>query len=576
VLACALGYVGWRVWIDRPEPLEAVALTTMPGAELFPSFSPDGNHVTFSWNGPNQDNPDIYVQMIGSTGDPLRLTTDPASDYNPVWSPDGRWIAFLRTNLSVGFEELPGRNEVRLVPPLGGTDRLLAEVLVRNYAVKAQRLAWCPDSKCLIVTDSPGEGKPDALFLVSLETGEKRQITNPKHPNAGDSNPAVAPNGRSMVFRRNIGYLLGELYWTPMGEGFVPKDQPRRLTHFKEDASFPAWTPDGKEVLFSSKGNLWRMNVHGGRPAARLPFVGQDGMYPVVSQAAGGKSRLVYVRNLFDINFWRAEQSGAGGVWEGHLDTSLSSSKLEHAQRFSPDGRKIAFQSTRTGNFEIWTAWADGSHVYQLTSMGGTDTGSPRWSPDGQWITYDSNVEGHYEVYRVAAAGGKPRRITFGSSHNQVPSFSADGRSIYFSSNRSGDYHIWKMPAQGGEAVQITQNGGGDSWETPDGKDLYYWRPGAFDLWRVPVSGGQAAKVIEDLDRIFVLFQDGLYYSGEHGHLGPQPGELRFFDFATGVSTTLLRNLGGAGPAVSPDRRTIIYTRIDSTGADLMLVENFK
>jgi Tol biopolymer transport system component len=63
--------------------------------QRYPSFSPGGNHVAFTWTGPGQDNQDVYVQQIGS-GSPLRLTTDPAIDYNPVWSPDGRWIAFFR------------------------------------------------------------------------------------------------------------------------------------------------------------------------------------------------------------------------------------------------------------------------------------------------------------------------------------------------------------------------------------------------------------------------------------------------------------------------------------------------
>jgi serine/threonine protein kinase len=75
---------------ERPSELpqlRAVALTTLPGQELYPSFSSDGKQVTFSWNGTKQDNFDIYVQMIGA-GAPLRLTHDPERDYNPVWSPD--------------------------------------------------------------------------------------------------------------------------------------------------------------------------------------------------------------------------------------------------------------------------------------------------------------------------------------------------------------------------------------------------------------------------------------------------------------------------------------------------------
>ena len=89
------------VGVGQASAAGAVALTTFTGIEAYPSFSPDGNHVAFTWNGPKQDNPDIYVQQIGA-GSPLRLTTDPRNDYNPVWSPDGRWIAFLRRQSQTG------------------------------------------------------------------------------------------------------------------------------------------------------------------------------------------------------------------------------------------------------------------------------------------------------------------------------------------------------------------------------------------------------------------------------------------------------------------------------------------
>lgn len=107
------GYFAWRAWrVPEVEgPPRAVALTTFPGTEGYPSFSPDGNHLAFMWTGPKQDNPDIYVQMIGS-GTPLRLTHDPRSDYNPAWSPDGRSIAFLRAERLPPASAEAGRSSV--------------------------------------------------------------------------------------------------------------------------------------------------------------------------------------------------------------------------------------------------------------------------------------------------------------------------------------------------------------------------------------------------------------------------------------------------------------------------------
>jgi hypothetical protein len=153
----------------RPEPLGAVPLTTFPGQELYPSLSPDGNYVVFSWNGPKQDNPDIYVHQFGSAGSPLRLTTDSRTDFSPAWSPDGRWIAFLRGETFRG-----GRSELRLIPPLGGPERKLAELQdVPPLPAQPRAVAWCPDSNCLVVTDVQAERKPYALFVMPSRSGRK-------------------------------------------------------------------------------------------------------------------------------------------------------------------------------------------------------------------------------------------------------------------------------------------------------------------------------------------------------------------------------------------------------------------
>jgi serine/threonine protein kinase len=107
VMALFAGFIA--LMLSRPaqnhEPLRAVPLTTLTGVSRYPSFSPDGNHLAFSWTGSQRDNPDIYVQQIGA-GSPLRITTEPSNEYSPAWSPDGRWIAFLRSRTEVGHNDL--------------------------------------------------------------------------------------------------------------------------------------------------------------------------------------------------------------------------------------------------------------------------------------------------------------------------------------------------------------------------------------------------------------------------------------------------------------------------------------
>jgi Tol biopolymer transport system component len=575
----------WRNFgrFESTEPLQALPLITLPGVQRYPSFSPDGNHVAFTWTGPKQDNPDIYVQQIGA-GAPLRLTQDPGNDYNPVWSPDGRSIAFLRLRPETGTSEL------RLIPPLGGPEQKVGEIRVRSgILITPPYLAWCPESNCLVATDSPGANEPDALFVISLEGGERRQLTNPQRPLSGDTHPAISPDGRWLVFRRDLSLFSGELYRLHLGKGLTAQGEPVRLTLATLDSNQPAWMPDSKQIVFSARGSLWRLPVTGQNTPARLPFVGEDGVMPAVSPQRHGSARLVYVRSFADVNIWRIDTSALGATASSSPRISIASTRREGMPQLSPDGHRVAFFSDRTGPGGIWFADLDGANAVQIAAMGTFGTGYPHWSPDGKWVTFHSTAAGQVDVYLVPIAGGKPRNLTSHTARDSFPSFSRDGKWIYFTTNRTGEDRIWKMPPSGGQAIQVTTSAGYTPLESPDGAWLYYvdsvFTPGA--LWRMPVAGGVPEKV---LDRVFlgnfVVLDKGIYYidrplADRSFYWVDRPSGdtlLEYFDFVTRRTTTVAHNLGNVDIpfTASADGRTILFSREDSSVNDLMLVENFR
>jgi Tol biopolymer transport system component/predicted Ser/Thr protein kinase len=566
----------WQPWRTAPpiEPLQAVALTTLPGVEQSPSFSPDGNQVVFAWTDPKLGNQDIYVQMIGQ-GARLRLTHDAGNDYNPVWSPDGQWIAFFRGQPIETGLALTSR-ELRLISPLGGPERKLTEVRALNFPAAAY-LAWSADSSALIVTDSPGDGKPDALFAVSLDTREKRQLTNPQPPALADMSPSVSPDGRSLVFLRRTSWGAGELHLLALGKGLTAAGEPRRLTPATLRADYPAWMPDGKEIVFAAQGRLWRMALTGEQTPTRIPDVGEDGLMPAISRPQPGRpARLAYVRSFTDENIWRLEAASPGAPSASAPVMAISSTKSDIHCQFSPDGRRVAVTSTRLGGWEIWASDPDGANAVQLTSLGAQATGGPHWSPDGQLVAFASNLEGEFDIYIVSAAGGQPRRLTSHPAIDHSPTFSRDGQWIYFTSNRSGEYRIWKMPVSGGDATRVTPNEGFGVFEATDGSNLYYVTTSVESpLWRLPASGGEPVKVLDGVHWWNVwMLEKGLYYIDRLG----DETRLQYLNFATGKSTIMASNLGQvqAGLTASPDGRTILYTRVDSSTDDLMLVENFR
>jgi Tol biopolymer transport system component len=313
-------------------------------------------------------------------------------------------------------------------------------------------------------------------------------------------------------------------------------------------------------------------------------FSGENVDSPAVS---GLRRRLVYVQNITDTNIWHADLTGA--LRASGSRPLIASTRSDRSPHFSPDGKRIAFVSERSGRNEIWVCDRDGFGAEQLTHMNAPMSGCPRWSPDGQRIVFDSNAEGQYDVYVIGARGGTPQRLTSDPADDALGNWSRDGRWIYFGSNRTGRYEVWKMPATGGPAVQLTRNGGAMALESYDGKFVYYSRENVrvSSVFRAPVGGGEETKILDAVPpHNFKVVEDGIYFtSPEKGsenqffefatrRLRP---EIQFLEFASGkIRPVMVTGKPGVGLAVSPDGRSILYTQIDRPGSDLMLVENFR
>jgi Tol biopolymer transport system component/serine/threonine protein kinase len=558
----------------RLGPLRIVPFTGLSGLEDFASFSPDGNELAYTWDGGTGAARHIYVKLIGA-GAPLQLTHDSRSDREPAWSPDGRYLAFIRYS--------PGLNpksEVISIPALGGPERALGDVNLPHLA--SRDLTWSPDGKSLTVGDRSSPAEPVAIFLISSENGEKHRLTSPPRGSWGDTDPAFSPDGRTLAFVRWSSILnegMGDIYLQSLNA-----TEARRLTFDGVNIQGLAWTPDGRNIVFSSWRSgvptLWKAPVSGGEIEA-LAGIGENANAPALSPRA---NLLAYTRSERNANIWGIHVTPAGRV-EGSRAKLISGSGMQADDEFSPDGKRIVFASDRSGDMEIWVADADGSKAAQLTSFGGPSTGTPHWSPDGRWIAFDSRPGGQTGVFVVRAEGGKPRRLTPPTADAFVPTWSRNGKWIYFCWNRSGDLEIWKMPAEGGEAVQVTKTGGFEARESKDGKWLYFSRPPSSlvgggeksSIWRMPVEGGAETLVLDKVrERFWTLADQQLYFMDVEA----KPETINRLDLADGT----IRRLGEiekepfsgqCGLSVSPDGEWIIYPQLDEQISRIMLVENF-
>ena len=556
--------------------LSAVALTTYPGLTGFPTFSPTGSQVAFMWNGPNQDNFDVYVKVVGE-GPPLRLTSDAAEDYSPAWSPDGRAIAFLR--------DLPGtRLAVMLVAPIGGPERKLAEVSSRFAALGA--LAWTPDGKSLAVPDQDEQGT-EGITLVSAETGSQRRLTSPPIASSHDYAPAFSPDGRALAFVR-AKQRGADLFVVPLSSTLDPQGPAARLMSHDYLFFGVTWTLDARHVIAvpgagTRSGSLWRIAADGSGARERLPFVGDAAANPSLSTQG---SRLAYAHGTVeDRNIWRLDLTP--GASQRAPARVCSSTRHDASAQFSPDGTRIAFHSSRSGNEEIWVCSQDGTSAVQVTALGGPRCGTPRWSPDGRQIVFDANPDGNWDIFMVPATGGAMRRLTTQQSQDAVPSWSHDGHSIYFRSDRGGTTEIWKMPLTGAAASQVTRHGGFAALESPDGGLLYYTKTddGREGLWSVPVTGGQEARVIDAViaARAFVVTGDRIYFirgvasDGSYFVSRTATDTIDVHDLRTRRTRTLARvESPWLYLSVAPDGGSLLYSQNDRVDNELRLVEQFK
>ncbi len=559
-----VGIASFVLWTaptsDTPVFFRPVPVTSMPGREQDAALSPDGHRVAFAWPGPDGTNADIYVKMIG-TETPLRLTDDPAIDLRPVWAPDGERVAFLRYD---GTSCL-----ILVVPVVGGAERPLADCGMNDLG----ELAWSPDGQWLAYPDREAPEQPSSIYLLSLETLDRRQLTTPGPTLAGDHAPAFSPDGKYLSFMRTGTPRVGDLFVVPLEGG-----TPQQRTFDDRWIWGHTWMPDGERLLFSSTRsgffNLWTVGKEGGAPQW-VPVTGGESLInPMVAPAS---RRLVYEQWSYDANIW--QRALADTLEQREPRPFMASSQWDAHPQFSPDGAHVAFTSRRSGDLEIWVCKADGSDLLQLTATGDSFASTMRWAPDGRRIVFSARQDDRVDLYVAYLEGPRIERLTTDDAVQLHPAWSRDGQQIYFASDKSGAWQIWAMSSAGGLATPVTEEGGIYASESATGTHLYFTRHNADGLWERSLRTGAETRIIETLARSdwgnWVVVEHGLYFvqKTEAG------ASLVFWNSTTRSSTpviTLDRTPLNPSLAVSPDGQMMLYAQMDRNESDLMVVDDFR
>jgi Tol biopolymer transport system component len=536
-------------------------LTTDPGYEGEPTFSPDGR--TIAYVSDREGNFDIYLQQIGG-GPAINLTKNSAADIQPAFSPDGREIAFVsnRSGTAEIFHAAPGLpvvgGDVWIMPAFGGAARRIVE--------HGESPSWTPDGSAILYVH--GTFRNSHIARIAASGGESRDIPIDEKFVARYFYPRLSADGRWLLYQNG-----NQIEVVAAAGG-----KPRLLAI----GQYPAWGAGSATILYTNGAS------GKGRSIWRAPFD------PVQGELSGDPQPLT---------FGRTGDVGAAASRDGKyvaftaLDESLNLEEIPfdaEAGRITGEPRELTPGNNRVGFFDpspdgktvVFAAdRGEGSDLYrldppalpvELTRNAGYVDDGPVWSPDGRRIAFARAEVGAPDqtavLWIMNADGTNPRRVT---------PFS--GEMVWLSD-------IKAVIGRGGDLLRLdVASGATEPIEGPKNRAILaadssgQWLAclsavnGEARLSVVPAAGGPAHAIdtgqYQALHPFFSPSDRWIYFQPAHKNIYRVPGPAQNWAVAEPQKVT---DFSGIDlyidiPKISRDGTRLFYTRGRRTGDIVIL-----
>jgi TolB protein len=384
---------------------ETTTIAASPDLELEPAISPDGRVIAYLVN--IRGGYRIFVRQID--GDKARSVLDETQIVGGClnWTPDGSRLSFCTAG------------GVYAVPALTGG---IPKVVVEGVRVHA----WMPDGKNILYFVN------DTLWMAPADGGTRRRIISGKQIHSIEA----SPNGKMLAFAMGRSPRLNNVstntLWTVPVEGGTPV----RISDSSHVNLSPVWAPDARSILYVSN---------------------RGGSRDFYQQAVDGRGRATNA--------------------PVRLTTGLGPYRIS----LSADGKHLAYDAVRNYSnilaADIGAAAAAVSAGTELTREN-QHIESMHLSHDRKWLAYDSDRSGNFDIYKVPVAGGDAVQLTSNTANEFAPSWSGDDRSIFFHSQRSGTRDLFVVNADGRNEAEMIGGPGEDYYPTvsPDGAHLVFAR----------------------------------------------------------------------------------------------------
>jgi Tol biopolymer transport system component/tRNA A-37 threonylcarbamoyl transferase component Bud32 len=452
--------------------------------------SPDGRKAAFA-RGSSSGETDVWVQDLG-TGNMERLAgSDGVVDF--IWSPDSSKLALF------------SHGSLKQVAAAGGPVETLC-------AAEASRgMSWAPDGTILLA----GITGPIARLPATGGTPQSLTRLDPANGEQSHRWPCVLPDGRHFLFVASPKLVASEndvLYYADLNGGTVPKPLSRISSNVAYAAGYllfqrgqtvfaQPFDPDhgkltGTPVVLANGVMLDTTVAYGFFSASRtgvLIYLG--GTFPRsrltwVDQHGGEVGHAGEVNLYGGIRLSPDNSRVAAGVWSGagfQMDvwvvdvkrgaqTQLTSENAEAALPvWSPDGKQIAYFSTRSGVRDLYVRASDGSGDPRLLLHDSHDKDASDWSPDGQFLAYTQEGDTSKAMALRLGTDVKPFALVPEEVDSGEPQFSPDGRWVAYWANQSGRREVFVRPFPGpGGKWQVSVEGGTTPRWSRDGRQLFF------------------------------------------------------------------------------------------------------